>query len=166
MQVDISVNSKKFQCSFSIVDKVTFIEGDSGTGKTQFSLRVLSSAATIKTIVSNGFDLTVLSKKEFNRSLSIAKRNIVKYTGQKFPENDKDKTGKLLFEYWSQEDNFPIFDSVIVVDDEDFVSSREFSAFFNADKYNYYIIINRREVAGISYSMDSVFKFKTDGIHH
>lgn len=166
MQVDISVSSKKFQCSFSIVDKVTFIKGDSGTGKTQFSLRVLSSAATVKTIVSNRFDLIVLSKKEFNRSLSIAKRNIVKYTGQKFPENDKDKAGKLLFEYWSQEDNFPIFDSIIIVDDEDFVSSREFSAFFNADKYNYYIIINRREVAGISYSMDSVFEFKTDGIHH
>lgn len=166
MQVDISVNSKKFKCSFSISDKVTFIKGDSGRGKTQFSLRVMSSALTVKTAVSNGFDLTVLSKTEFDRSLSIAKRNIVRHTNQPFPVNDKDKAGKLLFEYWAKEDNFPIFDSVIIVDDEDFISSREFSAYFNADKYNYYIIINRREVSGISYSVDSMFDFKTDGINH
>lgn len=166
MQVDISIDSKKFKCSFSIVDKVTFIEGDSGVGKTQFSQKVMSSATTVTTIVSNGFDLTVLSKKEFNRSLSIAKRNIEKYTEEKFPINDKDKSGKLLFAYWSEEDNFPIFDSIIIIDDEDFISSREFSAYFNADKYNYYIIISRREVAGISYSIDSIFKFRTDGTYH
>ncbi len=135
MQVDISVRSKKFNCSFSIFDKITFIESDSGMGKTQFSLRVVSSATTVKTVVSNGFELIVLSKKEFNRSLNIAKRNIVKHTGQEFPESDKDQAGKLLFEYWSQEDNFPIFDSVIIIDDEDFISSREFSSYFNADKY-------------------------------
>lgn len=166
MQVDISIDSKKFKCSFSITDKITFIEGDSGTGKTQFSQRAMSSATTVTTIISNNFDLVVLSEKEFNRSLSIAKRNIEKYTEQKFPINDKEEAGKLLFKYWSNEDNFPIFDSIIIIDDEDFVSSREFSAYFNADKYNYYIIINRREVSGISYSIDSIFEFKTDGIHH
>lgn len=71
MQVDISIKSKKFNCSFSIVDKVTFIEGNSGVGKTQFSLRAMSSATTVKNMVSNGSELVVLNRKEFNRSLTL-----------------------------------------------------------------------------------------------
>lgn len=165
MQVDISMDSKKFKCAFSITDKVTFIEGDSGEGKTQFSLRAASSSSSVKINVSNGFDLVTLTKKEFNRSLSAAKRHIERTEDSLFP-SDKDKIYNLLLEYWSNEDNFPIFNSVIIIDDEDFVSSREFSAYYNADKYNYYIIINRREISGISYSADSIFCFKSNGTHH
>lgn len=43
---------------------------------------------------------------------------------------------------------------------------RDFSCFYNCDRYNYYIIINRGKVSGISYSVDEIYDFVKDGKNH
>ena len=47
-------------------------------------------------------------------------------------------------------------DSIIIIDDEDFVISEEFSAWFNSDKSNYYIIINRSYISNIGNSVGEI----------
>ena len=65
MSVEISLESKKFCCKFCIKEKLTFIRGDSGVGKTEFTKRVSSRTSANHIEVSNGFNLTVLTKEVF-----------------------------------------------------------------------------------------------------
>ena len=109
---------------------------------------------SVKINVSNGFDFISISESEFSK--------FVKHANRRIHENQYGS----LKEYWDDKDNFPIADSVIVIDDETFVESSEFAAFVNADKYNYYIIINRTQLAKISDSMHEVYTLKTSGRLH
>ena len=68
--------------------------------------------------------------------------------------------------HWRTIGAIEIISLIIVIDDEDFVKSRDFSHFFNCDKYNYYIIINRSKVPGINYSVDEIYNFVKDGTDH
>ena len=65
-EVEISLTSKKFCCNFSIKEKLTFIRGDSGVGKTEFTKRVNSKTSANKILVSNGFELSVLTRDVFD----------------------------------------------------------------------------------------------------
>ena len=153
--VEITVESKRYNCSLKIKEKVTFIKGDSGVGKTEFTRRISSESNANKISVSNGYDLVVLRPDTFRQ---ICQRAAGDATGE--------KRGHALESYWSNRDNFPYYNSIIIVDDEDFVKSRDFSYFFNCDKYNYYIIISRSKVPGINYSVDEVYNFVKDGKNH
>lgn len=153
--VRITVESKKYNCILDIKEKATFIKGDSGVGKTEFIRRISSESNANKVSVSNGYDLVVLRPDTFRRICNRA---------------SKGETGKnresILERYWDAKDNFPYYNSIIIIDDEDFVKSKDFSCFFNCDKYNYYIIINRSKVPGINYSVDEVYNFVKDGKNH
>lgn len=155
MSVDISIKSKRLEYEFEIKEKVTFILGDSATGKTKMvSLINNLNNPSVKINVSNGFDLISISESEFSR--------FIKHANRRIQENNYSS----LKEYWADKDNFPIVNSVIVIDDENFVESNEFATFVNADKYNYYIIINRTQISKISYSVYEVYTLKTNGKSH
>lgn len=155
MSVDISIKSKRLEYEFQIREKITFISGDSATGKTKMvSLINTSDNPSVKINVSNGFDLISISESEFSK--------FVKHANRQIHENKYHS----LKEYWADRDNFPIVNSVIVIDDEVFVESKEFATFVNADKYNYYIIINRTQISKISYSIYEVYNLKTNGKLH
>ena len=155
--VEIRLESKRYNCTVNIKEKVTFIKGDSGVGKTEFSRRLSSVSRANKITVSNGFDVVVLHPDVFK---SLCKRAINSGKGT------ESKIDNIMKSYWGIEDNFPYYDSIIVIDDEDFVKTREFSIFYNCDKYNYYIIINRGKVPGISYSADEIYNFMKNGKEH
>jgi len=155
MSVDISIKSKRLEYEFQIREKITFISGDSATGKTKMvSLINNSDNPSVKINVSNGFDLISISESEFSK--------FIKYANRRIHEN---KYGSLK-EYWDNKDNFPVVNSVIVIDDETFVESNEFASFVNADKYNYYIIISRTQIAKINYSIYEIYNLKTNGKLH
>lgn len=155
MSVDISIQSKRLEYAFQIREKITFISGDSATGKTKMVSLINSSGnPSVKINVSNGFDLISISESEFSK--------FVKHANRRVHENQYGS----LKEYWDDKGNFPIVDSIIVIDDETFVESSEFAAFVNADKYNYYIIINRTQLAKISDSMYEIYTLKTSGKLH
>ena len=104
--------------------------------------------------MSNGFDLISISESEFSK--------FIKHANRRIHENKYSS----LKEYWDDINNFPIVNSVIVIDDENFVESKEFATFVNADKYNYYIIINRTQISKIGYSVYEVYELKTNGKSH
>ena len=57
MSVDISIRSKRLEYEFEIREKITFILGDSATGKTKMvSLINNLGNPSVKISVSNGFD--------------------------------------------------------------------------------------------------------------
>lgn len=87
-------------------------------------------------------------------------------TTKDFTDLDSKEPQRLMREYWSISVNFPYEDSVIFVDDEDFVESDLFNVFFDCDHYNYYVIINRRQLSKIGYSVDEVYTLETTGIDH
>ena len=161
-EIKISLTSKKFCCEFGIKEKLTFIRGDSGVGKTEFTKRV-SSKTTANTInVSNGFNLNVLTKDVFETVYN----NAMKHKNKTEKTRAQDET-KFLAKYWSNEDNFPLQDNTIfIIDDEDFVKSHVFSVLFKCDRSNYYIIINRSNLPNLSYSADEVYNFISDGKNH
>ena len=155
MSIDISIKSKRLEYEFEIKEKVTFILGDSATGKTKMvSLINNLNNPSVKINVSNDFDLISISESEFSK--------FIKHANRRIQENNYSS----LKEYWANKDNFPIVNSVIVIDDENFVESNEFATFVNADKYNYYIIINRTQISKISYSVYEVYTLKTNGKSH
>lgn len=152
--VDISIKSKRLEYEFQIREKITFISGDSATGKTKMvSLINNSDNPSVRIDVSNGFDLISISESEFSK--------FIKYANRRIYENKYSS----LKEYWDNKDNFPVINSIIVIDDETFVESNEFADFVNADKYNYYIIINRTQISKTGYSYE-VYNLKTSGKLH
>lgn len=160
MSVFLSLKSKRFNCEMKLNEKVTFIWGSSGQGKTEFTRRIQSKSSMNKLSISNGFDAVVLTSELFNQSYKLAMRS---FTGN----TDERKTvRKHLEKYWSDEDNFPYKDHVLIIDDEDFVKSDCFAVYFNCDKSNYYIIINRSKLPMISYSANEVYRFVADGANH
>lgn len=161
-EVRISLISKKFCCDFSIKEKLTFIKGDSGTGKTEFTRRVSSNTSANTITVSNGFDLSVFTKDVFN---NIYKRALSYKNSNKNYINKEEM--KFLREYWGVKNNFPLPDNTIfIIDDEDFVKTHIFSVLFECDKSNYYIIINRSNIPSLSYSADEIYSFAANGINH
>lgn len=71
-----------------------------------------------------------------------------------------------LRRYWSDEPNFPFYDSLIFMDDVDFIDSLEFATLFNCDKSNIYVSINRDTLGKINYSVEDRFIFKNTGRDH
>lgn len=155
MSIDIRIVSKRLEYEIRLEEKITFICGDSATGKTQMANLIDNSDnPSVKVNVSNGFELLNLTRTMFSNWTEQAKKQVAK---NKF---------KSLKEYFSDPDNFPVTEKIIVIDDETFVMSADFSAFVNADKYNYYIIINRTQIAGIGYSVNGAYNFMANGRYH
>lgn len=144
MSVEIKVESKRYNCRITIKEKVTFIKGESGVGKSLLTRYISEQTSAVKMYVSNNYDLVVLNNGMF--------QTFVKRASRKIGSTSK----KDLEKYWSVEDNFPVLDSIIIIDDEDFVISEEFSAWFNSDKSNYYIIINRSHISNIGNSVEEI----------
>lgn len=96
--VKITVESKKYKCSLEIKEKVTFIKGDSGVGKTEFTRRISSESRANRVSVSNDYDLVVLRPDTFRQ---ICQRIAGNETGK--------KRGDALENYWSNRDNFPYY---------------------------------------------------------
>ena len=144
MSVEIKVESKRYNCRITIKEKVTFIKGESGVGKSLLTRYISEQTSAVKMYVSNNYDLVVLNNGMFQTFVKRASRKI------------GGASKKDLEKYWSVEDNFPVLDSIIIIDDEDFVISEEFSAWFNSDKSNYYIIINRSHISNIGNSVGEI----------
>lgn len=141
---------------------MTFIRGDSGVGKTEFTRRVSSRTSANQVKVSNGFELSVFTKEVFENVYKKA----LSYKNKNESTKNQEET-KFLRKFWSTNDNFPLLDNTIfIIDDEDFVKSHAFAVLFECDKSNYYIIINRSNLPSLSYSADEVYNFVSDGIDH
>lgn len=153
MGVSVSVTSKRFECSLVLEHKLSIVISDSGKGKSQLIQRLDSTISSVQVDVTEGYDTFVLTESVFNQYINKAKRmvRLGKY--------------KSLKDYWS-DDNFPLENCVIFIDDEDFVIRREFDWFFNADVSNYYVVINRADLSGINYSVSDIFEFCTEGNRH
>lgn len=162
LSIEINLKSKKFCCSFSIKEKLTFIRGDSGVGKTEFTRRVSSRTSANHIDVSNGFELSVLTTEVFE---NIYRKALSQKNKDESTKNQEET--KFLRKFWSTNDNFPFSDNMIfIIDDDDFVKTHAFAVLFECDKSNYYIIINRSNLPSLSYSADEVYNFVSDGINH
>lgn len=151
--VELSVDSKKFKCNLTLNYKVTFIVGDSGVGKTQLTKRLSSKrSGGISIECTQGFTPLVFTADHFSTYLKRAKDSVAegKYKG--------------VSEYWKSE--FPLSGYIIVIDDEDFISSHDFADFYNHDKENYYVFISRVHLSSINYSVSEVYKMVKDGVFH
>lgn len=153
MSVAVSVESKRFECHFVLEHKLSVIVGDSGRGKSQLVDRVSSSSSAVKVEVTKGYEPFVLTESVFRQFINKAKRAV--------------KLGryKNLKGYWT-DGNFPLESCIIFIDDEDFIVTRDFDLFFNADTSNYYVVINRTKLSGVTYSVSDVFEFCTEGRSH
>lgn len=155
--VEITLRSKRYHCDLTLYEKITVIKGDSAAGKTEFT-RKLTTDPNAQVNVSNGFDLTVLTEERFQDICRIALK--------KCKKESKEEKEKFLRQYWEHEDNFPFDDTIIIVDDEVFTRSIYFSILVNTDQSNYYIIIDRKKLPNLSYSVNEVYKFIADGKNH
>ena len=64
--ITIELVSKGFCCTLEIREKLTFIRGDSGVGKTEFTKRVASRTSVNYIEVLNGFNISVLKRDYFH----------------------------------------------------------------------------------------------------
>ena len=61
---------------------------------------------------------------------------------------------------------------IYVIDDADYVTTKEFASLFKEDKYSFYILINRfaglsiRSMSQLPFDIDEVYEFKADGKKH
>ena len=160
--ITIELVSKRFCCTLKIREKLTFIRGDSGVGKTEFTKRVASRTSANHIEVSNGFEISVLTRDYFH---NIYKKSLDIKNKSETTKNQKETA--FLRNYWGIEDNFPLpSNTIFIIDDEDFVKSHAFAVLFECDKSNYYIIINRSNLPSLSYSADEVYDFVSDGRSH
>ncbi|MBO5320628.1 MAG: hypothetical protein J6B01_12640 [Ruminococcus sp.] len=155
MSIDIRIVSKRLEYKIRLEEKITFICGDSATGKTQMT-RLIENAddPSVEISVSNGFEMINMTRSMFN--------NWIKHADKQASQHKL----KGIKEYFSDPDNFPVTEKIIVIDDETFVMSADFSEFVNADKYNYYIIINRTQIARIGCSVNGAYNFMANGRYH
>lgn len=157
----LKINTPSYKCDLELNSKVTFVLGGSGVGKSELVRKLQMDGIEDFLTISDGFDFNVISCNVFNALFKTAKNHINDY--------DNLSNSKKLAElrhYWSDRLNFPFSNSVLIVDDEDFVDSIEFQAFFDSDESNYYLLINRRHINRISYSVDDVYEFKSNGVFH
>ncbi|MBQ2276643.1 MAG: hypothetical protein U0L23_02220 [Lachnospiraceae bacterium] len=167
--VTLSLNSKRFSCKIELKEKVTFVVGNSGQGKTEMVRRLSSNSSSKHVTVSDGFHYEVLTYKRFSDSCNAALRHILNENNMElntFQHLKEDEKKGYYFKYWKDSLNFPFSNSILIIDDEDFVDSFEFEAFFNSDCSNYYLIINRLHLDKIGYSVSEVYNYKVDGTNH
>ena len=167
--VVLSLSSKRFNCRLELKEKVTFVVGNSATGKTEMVRRLSSDSSSKHVDVSNGFSYEVLTSKRFHDSCNNALRHILYERGLdlvSFNSLDEKTRRSYYCSYWRDSLNFPFSNSIIIIDDEDFVDSMEFQAFFDCDCSNYYVIINRLHLSRIGYSVSEVYNYKVDGTNH
>lgn len=167
--VNIGLRSKRYNCSINLCEKVTFVVGNSGSGKTEFVRRLLSKSSSKVIEVTEGYSYEVLTLDRFEDYCNGALKHILsdnKINIEQFNLLSNDEKKSHYIKYWSNNIDFPFSNSIIIIDDEDFINSLEFNAFFDSDKSNYYMIINRSHLSHIGYSVDEVYEFKCDGVNH
>lgn len=154
--MEFKLESKKYKCTMEFNQKLTFIRGDSGQGKTELIRRLSSGSKSNTIITSNDFEVVVLTKQIFEQSYKFALKH-----------KNSDKTDlSFLKSYWNNSENFPYDNSIIFIDDEDFVKSHEFAVFYESDRSNYYVIINRGDIPSLSYSVSEIYEFVSRGREH
>lgn len=167
--ITLSLTSKRFNCKLELKEKVTFVLGNSGSGKTETIRRLSSNASSKKVDITDGFSYEILTSTRFNDICNNALKYIShenKIDSTNFNSLDDTRKKKYYCNYWENTLNFPFSKSIIIIDDEDFVDSVEFQAFFDCDKSNYYLIINRLHLNRIGYSVSEVYDYKTSGVDH
>ena len=136
--VRLSVDNKRFKCNIELEDKVTVIVGDSGVGKTLFAKKLYQNFDDVE--ISNDYDVVILDTMMFKRWVKQASMF---------------SKGKTLEEYWSTQSNLPAVHSIIIVDDDDIVKSREFDTFFEKSQDNYFLFIFSKISSAISFAFSS-----------
>ena len=152
MKISVSVKTKRLEYDFELNSKVTVIQGDSASGKTSLVDLIMGQRAQIS--VTGDYSLFVLNKMIFD---NLCKKCLKNNDGSLSDE-------EYLSKMWTKEN--PFEDSVIFVDEEDFVETTRFARLVNSDISCYYVIIDRSNLAGISYSPDNIFILETDGRKH
>lgn len=138
--IEIRVTSSKQNYEFSIYQKITVIRGKSGTGKSQF-FRLISDAWSEDVHIRISDGYELSALNGRERWKDIIEMSLIK--GRK---------------------------SIFVIDDEDFISTKEFADILGQDGQNYYILINRIENIGklgmISFSAKEIYEMVGDGKEH
>ena len=152
--VKISIESKRYVCKLELKSKFTRIIGDSGTGKTMLSKVLAANQTVVET--SDNYQIVVLTSDAFWTWVNFALRHNI----------DDLPSDTFLTAYWSDQLNNPYDHCILLIDDEEFVKTKEFAIFFNCDKLNYYICIDRNDLPLVKYLQKEVYIFIADGRHH
>lgn len=138
--IEIRVTSSKQNYEFLLRQKVTVIRGKSGTGKSQF-YKLISDGWSEDVHIQVSGGYELAALSGRERWRDIIEMSLLK----------KRK-------------------SIFVVDDEDFVSTKEFAEIFGQDGQNYYILINRMENFGklgmIPFSAKEIYEMEGEGKDH
>lgn len=153
-EVSVSISSKRYTCSLELKSKFTRIVGDSGRGKTMLS-RVIAANQTVVE-VSNDYRLVILTTDRFYNSVDFALRHNTNGLSDL----------KFLKEYWSDQANNPYANCILLIDDEEFVKTEEFAIYYNCDRQNLFLCIERDTLPQINYSPLDIYEFMTNGVHH
>lgn len=138
--VQVSVTSSKQNYEFSLYQKVTVIRGKSGVGKSQF-YKLISDA--------------------WSEDVHIRVSDGYELSALNGREHWKDIVEMSLLKQRK---------SVFVIDDEDFIATKEFADIFGEDRQNFYIFINRVENFGklgmIPFSAKEIYEMVGEGKNH
>lgn len=117
---------------------------------------------TISSIIKN----TTLNDNDF---MNLPKNKIlVEYLNKQKFINKLDTIQKLklvkffiieIKKYWSNI-NCSLKNSIIIIDDEEFISSIELTRFINCNLDNYFLIIGRDSLSGLSHDVNSIYLFE------
>jgi len=135
MKVKIDITSKKDCYSFEIREKVTFIQGDSGTGKSSFARAVDNDSGLYEKNVTSPYTLFVLTEKIF---MDWYDRALLK------KKNASMSDSVYMRNYWLDEVGH--LNRVFIIDDESYVAYDKFLTFFECCKNSYFIFISRQNL--------------------
>lgn len=148
-EVKLSVNNKRFKCNFTLRDKVTVITGNSGTGKSVLAQKLYQHFEDV--IISDDYSIVLMDTSMFNNWLKKA---------------NKFRNDRSLKDYWSNEENLPVVQSIIIVDDDDVIKSKDFELFFELSNDNYFLFLNRSKIGNIQYDVKDVYEMIQEQEYH
>ena len=161
--MNVSIKSKKFNISFELNHKFSVLTGDSAIGKTTLASMLVSNIPNVE--ITSTHDIIILTRAIFENAMKRIERFYASQD-QKLPIADTDEHRKqrikMLNDYWKNEDNQLVWDQLVIIDDEDFVSSTEFACMYNNDKTNYYLSINRANISMIDISTEAVYTLRSN----
>ena len=167
--MEMRIDTKRYAFSTTLHSKLTFIQGDSAVGKSTLTRVIDNIEAQEQILCSDEFVVAHLTKAVFQNIISKVKY-YYKRLGTTLPEStdnvSRTKRNKLLNKYWEDIVYREFFNSIIIIDDEDFIESDDFACFYNNDKENYYIIIGRNELHKLNYGIDDCYAFRKDNRMH
>lgn len=160
--MEVSIRSNKFNISFALNHKFSVLTGDSAVGKTTLAALLISNIPNVEVNSTN--EISVLDEITFRNIMRKIERFYAR-KGLQLPVADTDEHKKqrikMLNDYWKNEDNYAMWDQLIIIDDEDFVTSIEFACMYNQDKSNHYLLIGRDDISTIGFSTEAMYTLKS-----